>query len=138
MSKQLRGFKAYEKDICDILNFESFDKLSKDDMDGCFGVAMVMSYIWDGVNPTLFELSNWLNVSSAILEKSYDRLRINGVFSSNYNARKDQSLLNVVKKVNKETKSQDETDFVFTWPHVTASRAYGMVHGISAGYCGLR
>lgn len=136
MSKQLRGFKAYEKDICEILNFESFDGLSKESMEGCYGVAMVMAYVWDGVTPSLFELSNWLNVNSALLEHSYDRLRINGVFSSNYNARKDSALLMTVSKV--KNSSNLNVDLDFTWANVKSSRAYGIIHGIAAGLCGLR
>ena len=82
MSKQLRGFKSYEKDICSMLNFESFDKIeNKEDMDGCYGVAMVMAFVWDGVNSTIFDFANWLNLSPVLLEQSYNRLKINGVFS---------------------------------------------------------
>jgi hypothetical protein len=134
MSKQLRGFKAYEKDVCEMLNFESFDGLSKDDMDGCYGVAMVMAYVWDGVSPTLFELANWLNIPSSVLEQPYDRLRINGVFSSNYNARKDSALLIGAPKVY----NSSGLNLEFTWANVTSSKAFGIIHGVAAGLAGVR
>lgn len=66
--------------------------VSKEERDGGYGVACVVAFL-RGVRPSVADLASHLQVSSDEILPAHTRLLRNGVFSSRFNAKRDQALL---------------------------------------------
>ena len=87
-----KGMKKYEKIVCEICHIKELkDGISWVEMEQALGVAMVLSYI-KGIKPTPPSFAAHLDVPTSFLEDAYSRLRDNGVFDEQYNAREDKVL----------------------------------------------
>lgn len=128
MSLILNGLKKYENVLQNILNVEDIYTLNKQDWEGCLGVVCVLSFM-EGTPPYLVHLAKKLEIDQEELETSYNRLRINGVFSNSYNVPSDRVLR---RKNNKSSR------YSIISPKHETQIAWGIIAGISSGYIGLR
>lgn len=98
----------------------------RDDVDGCFGVAMVLSYI-EGVEPTLYTLSNHLDIDIRYLKNAYGRLKMNGIFNDAFSARSDK----VLQGENKISSLDYMNDKHYT------EVSWGIIAGVASGLTGV-
>lgn len=125
-----RGIDKYLDAICEICN-TSPKELNNDNSEtaeGCFGVAMVMAYL-SGVQPDIYSLSKYLGVAPFCLEIPYDRLRINGIFGSKYNAANDRVLLGEQDKGPNQYLPSANHEFEIAW---------GIIAGVASGLTGVQ
>ncbi len=92
-NRSYRGLKKYESLLKTICSTDDLHRLKEREWEGCLGVACVISVI-EGVAPNLFALSKHLDIPhhNPNLQKSVERLRINGVFNSKQDIRNDPLL----------------------------------------------
>ncbi len=126
MSDKRKNIDRYHSVICDICNIKDLKRLNNAEMNGYLGVALIMAFL-DNVEPNLYYLSKYLEISSYHLKEPFDRLKINGVFSEKYNACSDEYL--------KGTSSEDKN---FISANHMSEIAWGTIAGISSGFCGIR
>lgn len=128
MGLGLTGLKRYENVLQNILNVEDIYNLNKADWNGCLGLASVLTFM-EGTPPYLVHLARKLEIDQEELETSYNRLRINGIFSNSYNVPSDKVLR---RKNNKSSRYSTIS------PKHETQIAWGIIAGISSGYTGLR
>ena len=90
---------------------------SADDRDGAIGVAIMLAYL-QGIPPRLNDLANALDLPPYLLEMSYKRLQINGLFSPRSWVLKDLIL---------RGRKGSDYDHKVAWCHIA---------GLSSGYTG--
>ncbi len=117
----------YEKYVQDICNVEDVQLAEGDELDGCLGVAIAMSYM-HGIEAEINSLSAYLEIPVCDLQEPFERLKINGVFGPKYNIRRD--------KVLKGHEKSSPSSFV-TAKHYTRL-AWCIISGIAQGYGGVR
>jgi hypothetical protein len=91
--RNFKGLKKYEPLLQTICRTDDYYKLPENEWEGCLGVACVISAI-EGVVPNMFSLSKHLDVPhyNKNLQKAFERLRINGIFSDKYDVKNDKKL----------------------------------------------
>ena len=106
---------------------ENYERLTEAEWEGCLGVACAIAVI-EGAAPTLFVLSKHLDISQQDknLQKVFDRLKVNGVFSNKYNLKKDPLLTGNGQKKGLRTASERERN------------AWCIIAGIASGFSGLK
>lgn len=119
--------RKYDNILCSICNTHDIHFLKGEERDGCLGVACVLEYM-QGTAANLFTLSEQLNIDPEELRVPFDRLRINGIFSSSYNARADK----VLKGKNKKSSSS------LISPKQETKIAWGIVAGMASGFTGIK
>lgn len=92
-----------------------------DERDGGYGVAMVLAHL-NGVRASLNEFSTFLRVPPFVLETSYKRLQLNGIFSPQSFVRGDPLL--------RGESSDDYEDAM------ACHRAWCHIAGLASGYTG--
>jgi len=92
-SRSVKGLKKYDSILKTICCTDDYFYLNESEWEGCLGVACLISFI-EGVTPNIFSLSKHLDIPhyDIHLQKAFERLRINGVFSNRYGAKEDPSL----------------------------------------------
>lgn len=105
----------------------NYSKLSDDEWEGCLGVACVISMI-EGIVPNMFSISKHLDIPhyDIHLQRAFERLRINGVFSKRYRAAHDPALTGLAEDGSWQTGVEMERN------------AWSIIAGISGGYAGMR
>jgi hypothetical protein len=121
-----RSIGRYENIVSSICNVSDFDALDTKEWEGCLGVAMVLAYM-KGVDPSLTNLTNHLNVGEFELENAFDRLRINGIFTSHIGVRKDKVLMGQQKRSNPWISKKHLTEV-----------AWGVIAGYASGFVGVK
>ncbi len=125
--RNFKGLKKYEPLLKTVCCVDDYDDLPEDEWEGCLGVACVIS-VMEGVNANLFSLSKHLDIPHPYpnLQKAFERLKLNGIFSNEYNLDKDDALFGNAKDT----------------PHFTgvesARNAWCIIAGIAAGKAGMR
>ena len=81
-----------------------------------------------GVAPTLFSLAKHLDIPhyDSNLQKAFERLRVNGVFSNKYNAKADPELMG------------NAEDGTFLSGTDKSRNAWCMIAGMAGGYMGIK
>lgn len=105
----------------------NYSKLSDNEWEGCLGVACVISMI-EGIIPNMFSLSKHLDIPhyDLHLQRAFERLRINGVFSKRFRAAQDPALTGMAKNGKFQTGAEMERN------------AWSIIAGIAGGYAGMR
>lgn len=88
---------------------------SQDDKDGGYGAAIMLAYM-KGVPARINDLSRAIDVPPFLLEMSYKRLNLNGMFSAKSWILNNPSLIEI-----------DSDSDLYTWCHIA---------GMSSGYIG--
>jgi hypothetical protein len=125
MQQNFKGMKKYENLLKIICNTEDLGNLSNSEWEGCLGVACIMS-VKDGVEPTVNNLCRYLDISpqDQSFKNAFDRLRMNGVFTSKYNIREDKAL----NGYSKDTQWRTGNDI--------SLNAWCILAGVASGYAG--
>lgn len=126
-NRNFKGLKRYETLLKTICEFEEYDQLEESEWEGCLGVACVISVI-EGVAPNMFSLSKHLDIPhyDLNLQRAFERLRINGVFSNKYNLLKDPAL--TCRAMPNKMQSGAEVE----------RNAWCIIAGVAGGHCGIR
>jgi hypothetical protein len=105
----------------------NYENLSDVEWEGCLGVACVISMI-EGIVPNMFSLSKHLDIPhyDLHLQRAFERLRINGVFSKRFRAAQDPALTGMAKDGSWQTGAEVERN------------AWSIIAGIAGGYAGMR
>jgi len=128
MQKKINGLKKYESILGSICNTNNIYDLEGEERNGCLGVACLLAYM-EGTPPYLVHLSKKLEVDQEELAVSYDRLRINGIFSNSYNAYSDKVLKSKNRKMSYKSEITPEHETEIAW---------GIIAGIASGFAGLK
>jgi hypothetical protein len=131
MSKVRGGMKRYKDTAISICCFgkkdlDNFEEMEIVDRDAFLGVCMVLAFM-DGVGASLFDFSKHLGFGRNLLEEPFNRLKVNNVFSFEYNAKNDKVLLGFDKK---------ETEYVSS--NHRSEIAWGILAGTASGHTGIR
>jgi len=104
-----------------------YSKLSDEEWEGCLGVACVIS-MNEGVVPNMFSMSKHLDIPhyDIHLQRAFERLRINGVFSKRYRAAQDPALTGMTENGSWQTGAEMERN------------AWSIISGIAGGFTGMR
>ena len=91
--RNFRGLKKYEPLLHTICRTDDYYRLTEEEWEGCLGVACVISVI-EGVNSSMFSLSKHLDIPhyNCNLQHAFERLRVNGVFTSKQGIQDDPML----------------------------------------------
>ncbi len=105
----------------------NYGKLSDEEWEGCLGVACIISML-EGVVPNMFSISKHLDIPhyDIHLQRAFERLRINGVFSKRFRAAQDPALTGTAKDGSWQTGAEIERN------------AWSIISGIAGGYAGMR
>jgi len=79
------------KAFVDVICGDNWENVSREDRNAGYGVACMQAYI-TGTKPTLYELSEYLEIPRNELRESFSRLLQSGMFSRAFNARGDRYL----------------------------------------------
>ena len=125
--RNYRGLKKYEPLLQTICRTDDYYKLPEDEWEGCLGVACVISVI-EGVTPNMFSLSKHLDIPhyNLNLQHSFERLRINGIFSNKFDVKNDKKLIGESVDDKMITSSERERN------------AWCYVAGIAGGFIGIK
>ena len=126
----LKEYDAIARNVC---NLNSVERANPAEKQGAIGVACVLAYL-RGTNSTIEEMSKTTGIPSEDVEVPFQRLLINGVFSSHFNIKEDSVLLGNAE--NSVIGSGVER-VVFSGAERTRN-AWCQVAGISSGLTGLR
>jgi hypothetical protein len=126
--KRVGKYKDAATSICGLSkkDIEEFEELSVPEQDAFLGTCMVLAFV-DGVGASLFEFSKHLGVERNLLEDAFIRLKVNNIFSFEYNAKNDRVLLGSDRK---------NTEYV-SYNH-RSEIAWGIIAGVASGYSGIR
>ena len=125
----MEGIKKYHNVICNFCNIRDFDNISKEELDGYYGVAILLAFL-DRVDADLSRLIEYLKISDqhiSHLADAFNRLKVNNIFSAKYNARYDKVLLGKNTKNTKNISARHQTKI-----------AWGIIAGISSGFAGIK
>lgn len=127
MKEVTDGMKKYESLINIICNTNDISLLSDNEWEGALGVACVMSVL-DGIKPSFFDISKHLGIKSTnkYFDNAFKRLKINRIFSNEYNVTSDNLLAG--KSKDTQWKKSSERN-LFAWCHIA---------GIAGGNIGLK
>jgi len=125
-NRDFKGLKKYESLLQTICMTKDYNYLKQDEWEGCLGVACIISII-EGINLNIFSLSKHLDIShdNVHLQKAFERLKINGIFSNKQNIIKDPLLRG--EGVNTSWRSAAESE-MSAWCHIA---------GVAAGKIGV-
>ncbi len=131
MGNESKGIKKYESVLKDICNVGDLYYLRGREWEGCIGVACILAYM-DGVPATVSSMAKHLGFSpfKRSLESAFERLKVNGVFGSEYNVRQDTVLKGEKGNFNLRNKFVDSKHL----PEL----AWCSIAGIASGYIGLK
>jgi hypothetical protein len=124
--RSFKGLKKYESLLKTICITDDYHWLKENEWEGCLGVACVISVI-EGITPTLFALSNHLDVPhyNSNLQSAFERLRINGVFNSKQDIKNDPFLTGMGTDSKMRTAAESERA---AWCHIA---------GVAGGFIGV-
>lgn len=127
MERVYKGMKKYNSIIYLITNSNDFDILPIQEWEGCIGLSIVMSVI-EGIEPDRVKLASHLGIhaSDNSFNKAYDRLKINGIFSSWYNVKSDKVLQGQAHENMYRSQSEIELN------------AWCILAGIAGGFIGIK
>lgn len=125
--RNFKGMKRYDSLLKTVCMVEDYSLLPEAEWEGCIGMACVISAI-EGVNTTLFSFAKHLDIPhyDSHLQKAFERLRVNGVFSNKYNAKGDPFLTGRASDGGRLRASERERN------------AWCMIAGVSAGFMGIQ
>lgn len=130
MNEAPKGLKKYESVLKHVCNVVDLTYLKDNEWEGCLGVACVLSYM-EGVSPTVPALSRHLGLSpfNEHLIIAFDRLKINGVFGEEFNAKNDPVLKGEDSRLLKNKK--------VSFSHLS-ELAWCSIAGIAGNFIGLK
>ena len=104
-----------------------YNKLSIAEWEGCIGVACVISFI-EGVSANMFSLSKHLDIPhyNVNLQASFEKLKVNGVFSKAFGAKKDPFLTGCASSTKWRTSAENERN------------AWCTIAGLASGCIGMK
>ena len=130
MSDGKKGYRKYDeiaRNVCNLKNFDNFFALKTEELDGYLGVCIVLAFI-DGTEPTLVDMSKGLGVNHYLLDKPFNRLKANYVFSEEFDVKNDTVLLGKKRLIHNQLLG-DRHQTELAWCNIA---------GIASGLVGLR
>ncbi len=126
-SRNFRGMKKYEALLYTICYVDDYNELSDQEWIGCLGVACIISFV-EGVSANMFSLSKHLEIpyNNLDLQLAFERLKVNGIFSNKYNAKKDPYLTGNAPSSKWRTSAENERN------------AWCTIAGVASGLSGIK
>lgn len=114
------AIKKYDKAIRNVCEIDwRRNDVPEDEKHGAIGLCICLAFIFDNVNPTLSEMSKYLDMTVEQIQIPFLRLARNGIFSDKYNCQNDPVLLG------HESISS-----------MTTKRAWCTLAGVASGFAG--
>jgi hypothetical protein len=132
-----KGLKKYEPLLHAVCVTDDYYKLRDCEWEGCLGVACAISVI-EGIEPNLLSISRHLDIPyyDKSLQNAFDRLRVNGIFSSSFNIRKDYLLTGNGRDYHIKNSEGEELHCVKGSER--ERNAWCNVAGIASGFIGIK
>ena len=121
-----KGMKRYDSLIKTVCCVDDYDQLNDREWEGCLGVAIVVS-VMEGTPANKNMIARYLDIPphDNNFTMAFERLRVNGVFSSKFDVSKDEALNGDIKGHKFRTGAE------------LGREAWCFIAGIASGFTGI-